>query len=134
MKNDSFSLPRLSGCTSLPAATHPLYTEDWCLEEISALLRGVAKLKALMQRCRTDIDADYETLRQAIIDFRLFLHRLYHPTCPAAVAESEAPLATPDPTLLTPNRRDYAPNISALDARLVRYMKQHRMFRRPFSL
>ena len=134
MKINSFSPSRLSGCASLPTTPHSLYAEDWCLEEISSLLRGVAKLKSLMQHCRTDIDSDHETLRQAIIDFRLFLHRLYHPTCPAAVAESEAPLATPDPALLTPNRRDYAPNISALDARLVRYMKQHRMFRRPFSL
>lgn len=134
MKNGSFTLPRLSGRASLPPSTHTLYTDDWCLEEISALLRGIANIKTMMQRCRTDIDSDYETLRQAIIDFRLFLHRLYHPTCPAAVAESETPLATPDPTLLTPNRRDYAPNITALDARLVRYMKQHRMFRRPFSL
>lgn len=109
----------------------PAYDEELSLQELTAFVRCVKNLTALMAPSRREVDSDRETMRQTIAELRDVLRRMFYPEAAEATAtyNAEGHLILPDAALLTPNRRYYAPFVAKLERAMDKMVQIRRLNR-----
>lgn len=107
----------------------PAYDEELSLQELTAFVRCVKNLTALMAPSRREVDSDRETMRQTIAELRDVLRRMFYPEAAEATYDAEGHLILPDAALLTPNRRYYAPFVAKLERAMDKMVQIRRLKR-----